>query len=112
MASVPYQPTDGVAGTVPMTPPEVPGAWPCSGASRELCYVVEVLGISTPQRGEGSPTFPSACWRAWPQDLETGKHSVTETCRYTPGVRTDRGARVAALRSVDVSFLEMLSTSL
>lgn len=63
-----------------------------------------------PQRGEDSPAFRSACSRAWPQDLGTRNDSVTAACGPGPGVRTDRGARVAALRSVGVSFLETLST--
>lgn len=65
-----------------------------------------------PQRGEDSPAFRSACSRAWPQDLGTRNDSVTAACGPGPGGRTDRGARVAALRSVGVSFLETLSTFL
>lgn len=57
-----------------------------------------------PQRGEDSPAFQSACSRAWPQDLGTRNDSVTAACGPGPGGRTDRGARVAAPRSVGVSF--------
>lgn len=108
----------GVAGAVPVTPPDAPEVRPCSGVSREPCCVVGVWGVSAAWKlgprsvGEDSPAFQSACSRAWPQDLGTRNDSVTAACGPGPGGRTDRGARVAAPRSVGVSFLETLSTFL
>lgn len=49
----------GVAGTTPMTPPDVLGVWPCSRVSCELCCVVGVSGISA-TRKLGAPSMGKA----------------------------------------------------
>lgn len=53
----------GVAGAVPVTPPDAPEVRPCSGVSREPCRVVGVLGVS-------------AAWKLGPHSVgKTRPHS-------------------------------------